>query len=269
MAVSDPLTELVRAARAALAAAGLERRALGENVYWIGGAAEAPPMVLVHGANDHAGTWAPVVPALIGRFRLLLVDLPGHGESGPRKGPIRVPEIVARLDDVISHELGPRRFTLVGNSLGSWISMLYVIEHPGRAERLVLESGGGLSRKLGVPLVARNREEALAVLRAVHGPNAPIADWIVDALIERGTRSPLVQILETDWKSHFVDDRLGEIAIPTTLIWGALDAIVPRPYVEEIVDGIPGAAMKVIDTAAHIPHAQQPEEFVRCLTATF
>lgn len=269
MAVTDPLAELVRMTRAALAAAGLERRTLGENVYWIGGAEDAPPIVLVHGANDHAGTWAPIVPPLVPRFRLLLVDLPAHGESGPRKDAVRIPEIVGQLDAVITHELGDLPFTLVGNSLGAWITMLYVLEHPHRAQRLVLESGGGLSRQLGVPLVARNRDESLAVLRAVHGPHVAIAEWMVEALIERGTRSPLVQILQTDWKSHFVDARLGDIDVPTTLIWGALDAIVPRPYVDAIVSGIPGARIEIIDNAAHIPHAQQPEDFVRCLMATF
>lgn len=244
----------VAATRAAL---GLQRRVLDGSVYFTGGSGET--MVLLHGTNDHAGTWATVVP-LLSRYRLIVPDLAGHGESEPRSGPIPFPLILERLHAIIDVP----RITLVGNSMGAWIALLYALEHPERVERLVLESGGGLMLPLGVPLTATNRDDAMIILRAVHGPNAALPDWAVDALLRRAVDAPMLRLTE----HQFVDGRLGEVRVPTTVVWGADDGVVPRSYVEAVRDGIAGARLEIIEGAAHIPHMQQPARFVSCLTAT-
>jgi len=244
----------VAATRAAL---GLERRERDGSVYFTGGSGET--MVLMHGANDHAGTWAPIVP-MLADHRLIIPDLAGHGESEPKSGPIPFPLILQRLHAIIDAP----RVTLVGNSMGAWIALLYALEHPDRVGRLVLESGGGLMLPLGVPLTATNRDEAMTILRAVHGPNAALPDWAVDALLRRAVDAPMLRLTE----HRFVDGRLGEIRVPTTLIWGADDGVVPRGYIEAVRNRIAGARLEIIEGAAHIPHMQQPARFVSCLTAT-
>lgn len=249
----------VAAMRAAL---GLERREVDGSVYFAGGSGDET-LVLLHGANDHAGTWAPVVPSLLPRYQLIVPDLAGHGESEPKSGPIPIPLIVERLDAVLDHA-GATRVTLAGNSMGAWIALLYALRHPERVARLVLEAGGGLARPLAVPLTASSRDEAMVLLRAVHGPDAQLPDWAVDALLQRAVDAPMLRLTGHE----FIDARLGEIQMPATLIWGANDGVVPRSYMEALRDGIAGARLYVIEGAAHIPHAQQPARFVECLTAT-
>jgi pimeloyl-ACP methyl ester carboxylesterase len=249
------------------AALGLERRELDGCVYFVGGGqAEAcPTLGLLHGANDHAGTWAAVVPLLASKYRLIVPDLAGHGESAPATGPISIPLIVEKLHRVFEAHCGTGfSLSLVGNSMGAWIALLYALKHPDRVERLVLEAGGGLARPLAVPLTANNREEAMVILRAVHGPDAQLPEWAVDALLRRATDAPMLRLTDLE----FVDARLGEIKVPATVIWGEHDGVVPRSYVEAVRDGIAGARLEVIEGAAHIPHAQQPARFVSCLTAT-
>ena len=133
---------------------------------------------------------------------------------------------------------------------------------------LFLESGGGLAIPLGVSLVASNRDEAVPILQAVHGPNAQFPDWAIDALITRSSDSPMLRLIAGGMMSYFIDDRLGEIRVPTTVIWGANDGVVTRAYIEQLHAGIAGARLCIIDDAAHIPHAQQPERFIACLQAT-
>lgn len=262
----DPLTVVLETARAALLAAGLARCEAGGTVYFAGGS--GPAVVLVHGVNDHAGTWAPVVPALVRKYRLIIPDLAGHGESEPRSGPIPMPLIVDRLAAVIEKE-GATNVTLAGNSMGAWVSILYALDHPDRVRALLLESGGGIAHPLSAPLTAKTREEAATILYAVHGRDTAITDWAVDAILQRSTDSPLLRILQTGLAPHLVDARLPQIRVPTTVVWGARDGVVPRAYVERVQQGIPGAKLTVIEGAAHIPHAQQPERFIECLTATF
>ena len=250
--------DFVRMTRAVLAAAGFVREEIGGTVYWECGAGKT--MVMIHGANDHAGTWCAVAPALAHTHRVIVPDLPGHGESAPADGPIPISRVIEGLEAVIGDA---QDVTLVGNSFGGWMALLYALQHPSRVARLFLEDSGGLSRPLAVPLVAHTREEAIPILRAVHGPNHQPQDWVIDALIQRAHGSPMLRL--TELAEHDIEARLGEIHTPTTLIWGADDGVLPLSYAHALQQAIPHATLQIIEGAAHIPHLQQPERFLQCL----
>lgn len=269
MAELDPMSAILEMGRALLLTAGLTRCETGGTTYFAGGGKSgAPVIVLVHGVNDQAGTWALVAARLSRDYRLIIPDLPGHGSSEPRTGPISLPFMVERLHAVIEKE-HTGKVTLVGNSMGAWISMLYILTHPDRVERLVIESGGGLAIAPGVPLAAKTREDAERILRAVNGPDAVITDWSVNAVLKLSSDSPFTRIMASNVFPHFLDARLMEIDVPTTILWGEHDGLVLRPYVDRLESGIAGSKVKVIKGAAHIPHAQQPEQFVEALLETF
>jgi pimeloyl-ACP methyl ester carboxylesterase len=258
--------DFIAITRAALAAAGFVRKKVGETVYFDAGAGS--PVVLIHGASDHAGTWFRVAPALARTRRVILPDLAGHGESAPKDGPIPISLIVERLEAVIDDAAGTSDpVTLVGNSLGGWMSLLYALKHPSRVSQLVLEDSGGLNRPLAVPMVARTREEAIPILRAVHGPDYQAPEWVIEALLQRANGSPMLRL--TELLEHEVESRLSTIDIPTTLIWGADDGVLPMSYAEALQQAIPGAKLQVIEGAAHVPHLQQPERFLQCLTSIY
>ena len=247
--------------RTALADAGFTRHELDGTVYWSGGQAILPVIVLLHGINDHAGTWFRVAPQLARTHRVIIPDLPGHGESEPKKGPIPISLVVQRLAAI----LGDVRVTLAGNSFGGWIAMLYTLAHPERVSHLILEASGGLNRPIESPVIANNRDDAALILRNVHGPNFQPQEWMIDALLQRATLSPMLRL--TELVEHFVDARLREIRAPTSIVWGADDGVVPRSYAEALHQGIAHATLQVIEGAAHIPHMQQPERFLACLTS--
>ena len=257
--------------RGALVAAGLARYE-EDGIVWFESLlaasagesmADVPTLVLVHGANDHAGTWFAVVPDLAHTHRVIIPDLAGHGESEPKSGPLPISLILEKLEAVIGRE---RDITLLGNSLGGWLALLYTLRHPERVSRLFLESSGGLARPLSSPLVARDREEALRILTAVHGPKYQAPEWVIEALLQRAAASPMLRFTEV--AEHDIEARLGEIEAPTTLIWGADDGVVPLDYARALQQAIPHSELRVIEGAAHIPHLQQPERFLQCLTAT-
>lgn len=253
--------------RGALAASGFARQEKDGIVWWEStdkSVDDKPTLVLVHGANDQAGTWFTVAATLARTHHVLVPDLPGHGESAPAEGPLPISLLLDGLRTAIGDA---SELTLVGNSLGGWLAILYTLEHPDRVKHLVLEAGGGLSIPLATDIVAHDRDEAVAILRAVHGPKYVAQEWVIDSLLARGVDSPMLRITETE--EHVVDARLGEIDVPTTLIWGADDGVLPVSYAEVLRSGISGATLHVIEGAAHIPHLQQPERYLTCLTATF
>jgi pimeloyl-ACP methyl ester carboxylesterase len=262
----DQAVQFVAATRLALSLAGLTRCDIDGSVYWVGGSGKQT-VVLVHGVNDQAGTWAAVAPMLASHFRLIIPDIAGHGESAPAAGPIPIPMIVEKLHAIIDRE-ATGKVALVGSSMGAWISILYTLEHPERVEELILESGGGLALPLSSPLVASNREEAIRILHAVHGPNADIEDWMVEAMLERSSNSQMLRVMAAG-VFPFVDGRLSQLHVPATVVWGEDDGVVPRTYMETLRKGISKSRLQVIKGAAHIPHRQQPERFVECLMESF
>lgn len=264
--MSTALEQYVAATRQALTAAGLERIDEAGRVYWRGGKGERT-LVLLHGVNDQAGTWAPVVAALVGSHKLLVLDLSGHGDSEPREGALPMSRIVGDVHAVIEAEV-PGRVTLVGNSMGGWVSMLYALAHPERVEHLVLEDGSGMSWPATPPLLAQTREQALVLFRAANGPSASPPDEVLDALVAWAASSPLMRVMQGGILEHLLDDRLGELDLPVTMIWGADDGLLPVAYAEALRDRIAGARLHVIEGAAHIPHRQRPERFLECLLST-
>lgn len=267
LAEIDSLASFISSTRDALTRSGLERCEHEGSVYWRGGRGERT-LVLLHGVNDQAGTWASVAYLLAREHRLLILDLAGHGESEPRSGPLMMSDILGRLNAVLDHEKAAK-VILVGNSMGAWLSILYTLENPQRVDRLVLEAGGGLALPLTVPLIATDREQALMILRAVHGPDAVIPEWAIEALMARSVAAPLIRMAGTDVAEYFVDERLGDVTAPTTVIWGEHDGVISRQYAEAVTSGIRGSRLVVIDDAAHIPHIQQPGRFVECLNSIF
>jgi pimeloyl-ACP methyl ester carboxylesterase len=297
------LAQFIAYTRAELAKGGLERMAADDAVYWVGGpsprlrgegaasaadegrhpagiaphpAPAAPPsprergegssaVVLLHGSNDQAGTWFAVAPALAKKHRVIVPDLAGHGESGPREGPLPLSLLVARLHAVLERE-GTKRVTLVGSSMGGWVAMLYAMKYPEQVERLVLEDASGMMWPLSVPLVAANRDDAIKILHAVHGPKAETPEWAIAALLEPNAGELMKRVIAGGVLEYLVDEKLQSLKAPVTLIWGRDDGLLPLAYAEALQKKIAGSKLFVIDGAAHMPHRQQPERFLECLS---
>ena len=263
----DPIDTYTQLSRRGLDRAGLAKVVdASGSVYWTGGREEAPVLVLLHGVNDQAGTWAGVVPSLVKEYRLIVPDLAGHGESEPKTGVITYALVLERLHSIVEKETRGK-VVIAGNSMGGWIGTLYALDHPDKVAQLVLEDSSGMAWPLTVPLFPKNREEAKAMMRAVNGPADRTPDAVLDAFLARKDL-PMSRFMMPDIVQHLLDTRLPKLAVPVTLIWGRDDGVLPLAYAEALQKAIPGSELRIIDGAAHIPHRQQPEKFVRCLKAT-
>jgi pimeloyl-ACP methyl ester carboxylesterase len=116
-----------------------------------------------------------------------------------------------------------------------------------------------------VPFFPKDREEAVKLLRLVHGPDAPIADYLIDAMLKDSSTMPQARVIQAGIMFALVDTRLHELTMPVTLIWGAHDGLLPVAYAEALQKHLPGSTLHVIGSAAHIPHRQAPAELTRLL----
>ncbi len=247
-----------------------------------------PVLVLLHGLGNRWQHWLLTIPALMATHRCIAPDLPGFGESPLLDGEVSIRRYAAVVDG-LCRELGVERAAVVGSSMGGFIGVELALSFPTRVQKLVLVSAAGLS----IQSVSRRPLLAAASFVAWMGP------WVVgfyERAITRprlrrlvlglGVRYPERLSLPLTWElvqgfgkpgfrpaiealvSYSVRDRLGDIAVPSLIVWGESDLLVPvaDSVVFERMLGGPSRRVLLEDTG-HSPMLERPSRFNQALRA--
>lgn len=257
-----PMTLYVWSMRRTLDRAGFEDRELptagGALHFRIAGAGR--PLLFLHGAGDQAGAWATVAPAFADRYRVIVPDLPGHGDSAPADGPLtmtRIVEDTARLLDEVAPDGGA---IVVGNSLGAWVACLVALERPGRIDRIVAVNGGPLHADVSPSvLVPRDREAARALVERLRDPaSPPVPDLILDDLVDWFGAGAIPRLLaaSNDFEAHILDGRMRELTVPVDVVWGRSDRLFPEDYPERLLTSLPAGRLTWLAGCGHAPQSE-------------
>jgi pimeloyl-ACP methyl ester carboxylesterase len=270
--VKRPLRVFAWFARRALLKAGLKKVAVpapvGPQTVFVGGS--GPVLVLLHGVGDNAGTWFHVARSLAASYRLVIPDLAGHGESAPPDGPIPFADLFGGLEAVVEQQAGGGRVTLVGNSLGAWIAMVFAARHPERVERVVAVNGGPLMGSGGGPsLLPKTREEARDAMARLRDPGSPaIPANVLDDMVRRSPAGPIARFMETAASMPawlLGEDQLRALAVPVRLVWGVSDQLFPLDYAKRMAAVLPDVELIPVERCGHIPQQEAPERFLSAL----
>ena len=249
-------------------------------------------VLLIHGIVGSARQWDPVARILAERYTVLAPDLLGHGESAKPRGDYSLGAYAASVRDLMV-ALGHRRATIVGHSLGGGVAMQFCYEYPPFAERLVLVSSGGLGREvhpllraatlpgaeLVLPLIAHERLHGVAgllgqaLLRIGLQTGPDLAEMIrgYASLADAGSRMAFIHtlraVLDVTGQRVRATDRLylGEL-VPSMVIWGSHDPMIPVTHAEIAHKGLPGSRLEIFEEAGHFPQLYDPVLFARTLT---
>jgi pimeloyl-ACP methyl ester carboxylesterase len=254
-------------------------------------AGEGPVVVLIHGMAGSSVTWRQVAPALAEHYTVVCPDLAGHGRSAKPRGDYSLGAHACGVRDLLV-TLGYERATVVGQSLGGGIAMQFAYLFPQRVERLVLVSSGGLGPEVSLLLRALSLPGSEYVLPLVTWPFLrDLVPRVTGALGRVGVR-PAPEVEEM-WRAYasladqearlafvhtlrsVVDvagqrvsaaDRLYLASeIPTMLVWGDRDPIIPVDHGRRAHEAMPGSRLEVFEGVGHFPQAERPEQFVRVL----
>jgi len=250
-----------------------------------------PAIALIHGITGRADTWRETMPRLADRFTVVAPDLLGHGGSAKPRGDYSLGSHASGVRDVLA-ALGHERATVVGHSLGGGIAMQFAYQFPERCERLVLVSSGGLGRdvhlmlraatlpgsELVLPVIAgtRVRDTGAAIGRMLARvglrPGADFGEMASGyaSLAEPEARHAFVQtmraVLDTGGQRVSARDRLYLASeLPTLIVWGAGDRIIPASHGHEAHADIPGSRLEILEGAGHFPHLGEPDRFAELL----
>jgi pimeloyl-ACP methyl ester carboxylesterase len=254
-------------------------------------AGDGPPLVLVHGIGDSSATWEPVLDELARRHTVIAPDLLGHGASAKPRADYSVAAYANGVRDVLG-VLDIDRATLVGHSLGGGVAMQFAYQYPERTERLVLVGSGGagpdvspvlraatlpgatlLLTLLQLPTARWQVGQVIGLLRALGtdlGQDAPDLMRVVDALPDATARAAFTRTLRSvvDWRGQVVtmlDRCYLTLGMPTLLVWGDRDAVVPIAHAYRAHAAMPGSRLEIFADAGHFPFHTDPARFVRVL----
>ena len=259
---------------------------VGANVNYVE-MGDGPPLLFVHGLGGCWQNWLENIPHFARTHRVVALDLPGFGSSPMPPWEISIPAYGRFLRD-FCERLGIDRCSLVGNSMGGFIVTEVAITEPDRVDDLTLVSAAGITwaraRREPAEMLARMgraaaplliRFETSAIRRArfrrrmfggvFHDPNRLRREmlWenVVPALESPGAFDAMRTLVGYD-----IRDRLEEIGVPTLIIWGRNDRVVPVPaafsYKKRIGDN---AELIIFDECGHVPQIEHPVRFNRVL----
>lgn len=249
-----------------------------------------PAIVLVHGFAASVHAWRPWVERLKADFRVVSLDLPGHGLTRAPKNYRASLDGNVALVDALASELRIDRFVLGGNSMGGGVAWNYALAHPERLRGLVLVNAAGWPGERarggdGPPMVfsLMNNPVGRGVLKlfdprmfATGGlKSAYVDEALVDqALVDRYAEMALApghrDVLLTQRSGPATPRTAADfarIATPTLVMQGEKDAIIPPEQQAAIAAAIPGAKLVAYPQGGHVPMEQLPDETARDLRA--
>jgi pimeloyl-ACP methyl ester carboxylesterase len=242
--------------------------------YWDVGS--GPVVVLLHGLGSSKEDWLAVVGPLSKNHRLLIPDQIGFGHSDKPLVSYSVQIFVDFLDEFL-RQMKVEKASLVGESLGGWVSALYVTEISGTdrvsvVDKLVLADAAGLKQKGPIPDFNTSLQSSGRLLKSLFYDSS----WINDERIRQSFAHRLAAndgytiqsfLNNPALASELLDDKLSQIRVPTLVVWGKQDQLVPFSSGEKYAAGIPGARLVAFDKCGHIPKAEKTAEFVSAVIA--
>jgi pimeloyl-ACP methyl ester carboxylesterase len=248
------------------------------------GSGDRDPVVLVHGLGGQWQNWLENIPRLAQDRRVVAMDLPGFGMTPePEDDDDITITRYGRWVNELCDRLGLDQIDLVGNSMGGYIAAEVAIQFPERVSRLVLVSAAGISsaETLQAPILTIGRvATAIASNTAARYrqlASRPITRHMSLALVARHPRLLKADLAYEGFfkgagKPGFDDalrasldydfrDRLTDVKVPTLIVWGERDSIIPIRDADEFERLIDDSRKVVMEDCGHIPMAERPEAF--------
>lgn len=235
------------------------------------------PIVLLHGTSASLHTWEGWVTVLKSGRRVIRMDLPGFGLTGPGRENDYSIEAYTRFVLGFLDALGVQRFVLAGNSLGGEIAWQVAAAAPQRVERLVLVDAAGyaftaMSMPLGfrmarMPVLSWLMQRTLpravieSSVRNVYGDPSRVTEALVDRYYEltlrEGNRAALGRRF-AQTRPGAGADRIKTLQLPTLVLWGARDRLIPPEHARWFERDIAGSRVVMYENLGHVPHEEDP-----------
>lgn len=244
---------------------------------------EGPVLVLIHGSNASLHTWEPWVALLGDDYRIVTLDLPGHGLTGGHESDVyNSAGQVAFVKEFVD-AIGLDGFVLGGNSMGGGVTLHYAVTHGDDLRGIIPVSSGGMPRDpdadlplafrlAGTPVVNQlmlyitPRSIVEEGLRHAIEDDALVTPQMVDRYYDltlydgnRAATRARFQGFATNGRDSLADE-LGSVSLPALIIWGENDLLIPVANAHAMADALPQAKLVIYENVGHLAMEEVPEE---------
>ncbi|MGD0190345.1 MAG: alpha/beta hydrolase [Rhizomicrobium sp.] len=244
------------------------------------GPRNAPVLVLIHGSNASLFTWRPWAERLDPTFRVVTMDMPGHGLTGAVPNNDYSGKAMVEFVREVADKLGLSRFAIGGNSMGGGIAARFAETYPARVTQLILVDAGGLPSKTGdkIPLAFQlARTPVLNQVLLYITPRSLVVEGLNDAIVRKaiindamvqqywdfarmaGTRAATGERFRLRFDTY-VADHIDTLKMPTLILWGEEDHLIPVAAAHEYAKDVPGSKLIVYPATGHIPQEEVADQ---------
>ncbi|MGK0376040.1 MAG: pimeloyl-ACP methyl ester carboxylesterase [Arenicella sp.] len=237
------------------------------------GAINKPALVLIHGTSASLHTWQPLVDSLSDRYRLISLDLPGHGLTGANAERDYSRQAMVRAIWQVLDHLDIQSATLVGNSLGGAVAWASALDNPERVEALILLAPSGAPRtsvsksNIGFKILASSVGQALmkkitprSIIQVSLVQTVAVPEVVTEQMVDRywqllrmqGNRQAMIDLANTP-RDEKAWTKFSSIKAPTLVIWGEQDGVLPVTMVTTFENQIKNARVITLENVGHLP----------------
>ena len=251
---------------------------------------QGPTLVLLHGVASSLHTWDGWTDRLKEQYRVIRIDLPGHGLTGrdPSVERYELPYMIDKLEKFLN-KLSIDNIYLAGNSLGGYIAWNYALHRPDRVNKMILLDAAGFPQDMpfimdmaAMPVIGDVGTVFMPKflvnmnVSAAYGDEDKATDEVkqryFDLVMRKGNRKALIDVFRTmkeQSTNPHIGDRVKEIAVPTMLMWGDQDEWVPLEIFEKFRQNLPQSQTIVYEGVGHMPMEELPVQTARDAHAFF
>lgn len=246
---------------------------------------DSVPLILLHGMSSSLNTWDSVVFYLANHRRVISLDLPGFGLTGPSPENMYNFDYYNKFIDSFTRRLQLTKFTLVGNSMGGSIAWNYALFNPAVVDKLVLidavgypkrGESGSLGFKIASTPVINNillfaTPKALVrkSLETIYFDQYRVTDAQVerfhDMAIREGNRAAALLIFKGSFGTSQFKGKIKEIKTPTLVLWGEKDNLISVENAYQFNQDIKGSKLEVYPNVGHVPMEEVPERVAKSI----
>jgi pimeloyl-ACP methyl ester carboxylesterase len=245
---------------------------------------QGPVLILLHGVCSSLHTWDGWTERLKDRYRIIRIDIPGFGLTGPAsdKSFYQI-DAAVKLFEKLTAEMKLQKFSIAGNSMGGYIAWKYTLKNPDKVEKLILIDSVGFPQPLpglisfaSNPLVRPYARHIMPrfmfddAVKQVYGDKSKVTKKLKDRYFELamrdGNKGAMVDVF-TEFRKQSKDKNLSrgikDIKAPTLVMWGTKDTWIPFKYFENWKRELPSAKFIQYDGAGHTPMEELPDQTAR------
>jgi pimeloyl-ACP methyl ester carboxylesterase len=240
--------------------------------------ADSVPLILLHGMSSSLNTWDSVAMGLKSERRVISLDLPGFGLTGPSPENTYNFDYYSKFIDSFTTRLRIKRFILVGNSMGGAISWNYALHNPNALAKMVLIDAAGYPKKgesgsLGFKiastpvinnllLYATPKSLVRKSLETIYYDQKRVTDAQVerfhDVAIREGNRAVAMEIFKGSFGTTKIKGQINQVKTPTLILWGDKDNLISVDNVALFKRDIQGSKSEIYKNVGHVPMEEIP-----------